>query len=322
VATTLTYFSLLGLSEDAGPEELEARYQALAGYLASPGIPPSLREWANAQSDLAEEAYAVLADPERRAAAMRDQRLLSETPPAAPAEAEGPRAATQPAARQERRPAPDRGDEEDPGGLGLSDLLLSLRSHGLLLGALIGVIVLAGIVLFNSGLIGGGSDETPAAAQDGLIPLDEGRVAELMTAVQADPNNKDALFELGELYFEAGEWQTSIDWLSRLVLVDPGNLFAMTDIGTANFNLGKPDVAKTVWQQVLEKDVNYVQAHYNLGFLYANVEPQDLDAARREWEAVVQLAPGSDLASTAQVHLESMRSATPADAVAGSTPSP
>ena len=50
MATTLTYFSLLGLSEDAGSEELETRYQALADYLASPGIPPSLREWASAQA--------------------------------------------------------------------------------------------------------------------------------------------------------------------------------------------------------------------------------------------------------------------------------
>ena len=325
MATTLTYFSLLGLSEDAGSEELETRYQALADYLASPGIPPSLREWATAQSVLAEEAYAVLADPERRAAAMREQRLLSETPRAAPAEAEQRQNARQPDApddggREQRRPAGQAG----PAGRGLFGLILNLRSHGLVLGVLVGVAVLAGILLGRYGLPGGGDGDEglPSTAQDSIVPLDTERVAELMATVQQDPNNKDALFELGERFFEAGEWQTSINWLTKLIAVDPGNLFAMTDIGTANFNLGQPDVAKTTWLKVLEIDPNYVQAHYNLGFLYANVEPQDLDAARREWETVIQLAPDSDLASTAQVHLEGLLAATPADAVAGTTPSP
>jgi tetratricopeptide (TPR) repeat protein len=325
VATTLTYFSLLGLSEDAGPEELEARYQALADYLASPGIPASLREWASAQSALAEEAYAVLADPERRAAARRDQQLLSETPRAAPAEAEQRQPGRQPEApddggREQRRSAGQAG----PAGPGLFGLILNLRSHSLVLGTLVGVAVLAGILLGRYGLPGGGDggEGVPSTAQDSIVSLDTERVAELTAIVQQDPNNKDALFELGERFFEAGEWQTSIDWLSRLILVDPGNLFAMTDIGTANFNLGQPDVAKTSWLKVLEIDPNYVQAHYNLGFLYANVEPQDLDAARREWETVVQLAPGSDLASTAQVHLSGLLAQTPADAVAGITPSP
>ncbi len=325
MATTLTYFSLLGLSEDAGLEELEARYQALADYLASPGIPASLREWASAQSALAEEAYAVLADPERRAAAIREQRLLSETPRTAPAEAEQRQPGRQPEApdddgREQRRPAGQAG----PAGPGLFGLILNLRSHGLVLGALVGAAVLAGILLGRYGLPGGGDggEGVPSTAQDSIVPLDTERVAELTAIVQQDPNNKDALFELGERFFEAAEWQTSIDWLTKLIAVDASNLFAMTDIGTANFNLGQPDVAKTTWLKVLEIDPNYVQAHYNLGFLYANVEPQDLVAARREWETVVHLAPDSDLAGTAQVHLSGLLAQTPEGAVAGTTPSP
>ena len=322
VATTLTYFSLLGISEDAGPDEIETRYQALADYFASPGIPPSLREWATRQAALVDEAYAVLADPERRAAAIRDQQLLTETPRAAPAEAEQ-RQPEAPAdgGREPRRPAGQAGRA----GPGLFGWILNLRAHGLVLGTVVGVAVLAGIVLGRYGLPGGGDGGggvPSTTAQDSIVPLDTARVAELTAIVQQDPNNTDALFELGEMFFEAAEWQTSIDWLTRLIAVDPGNLFAMTDIGTANFNLGQPDVAKTTWLKVLEKDPNYVQAHYNLGFLYANVEPQDLEAAQREWETVVRLAPASDLANTAQVHLEGLLAATPAGAVAGATPSP
>jgi len=301
------------------------RYQALADYLASPSIPASLREWAAAQSALAEEAYAVLADPERRAAAIREQRLLSEAPRTAPAEAGHRQPGRQPeepddGGRVQRRSA----GQATPARPGLLGSILNLRLHGLVLGLLVGVAVLGGILLGRYGLPGGGDGDegVPPTTQDSIIPLDTGRIAELTTIVQQDPNNKDALFELGERYFEAGEWQTSIDWLTRLIEVDPSNLFAMTDIGTANFNLGQTDVAKITWLRVLELDPNYVQAHYNLGFLYANVEPQNLDAAQREWEIVVQLAPDSDLAGTAQVHLESLLAATPTGALAGVTPSP
>jgi len=50
MGSELTYFSLLGISEDASQEELEARYREVAEYLASPALPAHLREWATRQA--------------------------------------------------------------------------------------------------------------------------------------------------------------------------------------------------------------------------------------------------------------------------------
>jgi hypothetical protein len=58
-----------------------------------------------------------------------------------------------------------------------------------------------------------------------------------------------------------------------------------------------------------------------MGFLYANAEPQDLAAARQEWQKVVELAPDSNLGKTAKVHLNGITPATPSGA-ATATPSP
>ena len=332
MATTLTYFSLLGISEDAGREELEARYQVLADYLTSPSIPPALREWANRQAALVDEAYAVLADPERRAAA-REQQLPGETPhPESAAlmpDADRPRAGRQPdaleARRTERRHAGagrEPAARPEPAGPGPFDRLLKLRPSLLALGVFLGLVVLGAILFTLYGLPGqGGSEEKPSAAQDSLIPLDNERVAELMAAVQQDPENPEVLFELGETFFQANEWQAAIDWFTRLLAVDPNNAHANTDIGTAHFNLGRPEEAKAAWLAVLDIAPNDVQVHYNLGFLYANAEPQDLAAARREWQTVLELAPGSELAGTAQVHLNGLLEGAPADAAAGTTPS-
>ena len=95
--------------------------------------------------------------------------------------------------------------------------------------------------------------------------------------------------------------------------IDPNNVHARTDIGTSNFNLGNTEEAKAAWLAALDLAPEDVQLHYNMGFLYANAEPRDLDAAKKEWQLVMDLAPGSDLANIVQVHLEGLSAETPAE---------
>ncbi len=308
MAKELTYFSLLGINESTSQEELEARYRELAEFLTSPALPAHLRDWATTQAALVDEAYAVLADPERRAAVDRGREQAAKEVAPAPARrrakaesgAEGKaatRAAAGPRSEASRTDAALRG----------------VRAHPVAVGAVVGVVALAAIVLFQVGLPGdGGAEQAPPAQQTGdLVPLDQARVAELLAAVEEDPENMEALFELGESYFLAGEWQSAIDWFTKLVALDTKNVHALTDIGTANYNLGFPQEAKASWLKALDIDANDPQVHYNLGFLYANAEPQDLAAAMREWQTVMELAPDSDLARTVQVHLEGLAMVTP-----------
>jgi len=305
MGTELTYFSLLGISEDAGQEELEARYQELAEYLASPNLPANMRDWAAKQATLVDEAYAVLADPERRAAIKRG-------PAAAAPEARAePGRAAEPAPQRAKATA----DEAPPARASLPQALLrGLRSQPLAVGIVVGLAALGAVILFRVGLPGGGGAEegTPAATQaSDLVPLDEKRVAELQAAIAEDPNNLEALFELAEAYFLAGEWQPAIDWFNKVIALEPSNVHALTDIGTSNYNLGFTDEAKTTWLGALEIDAKDPQLHYNLGFLYANSEPPDMAAAVAEWQTVVELAPDSNLAKTVQVHLEGLADPTP-----------
>jgi tetratricopeptide (TPR) repeat protein len=184
------------------------------------------------------------------------------------------------------------------------------------IGAAIGVVVL-GAIFFGSDIISGGDDDSSAGGQeDQLAEIDMERVSELAALVEQDPKNAEATFELGEIFFLGGEWQTGIDWFTKLLELDPTNVHALTDVGTAQFNLGQFEAAKTAWLKARELDPNDEQVHYNLGFLYANVDPVDYAAALAEWQLVVELAPGSDLANTAQVHLESLA----AEASAGASP--
>lgn len=295
----LDYFSLLGISPDAGQDEIEARYRELVNHLASAAIPATLRDWAARETALLDEAYAVLSDPDRREALLQPQ-------PSAPAPAAAPPAASVDEVtddgEQALRPAP-RAPAEEPVSA-MRALLVGVPWKLMGIGAAIGIIILAvAFVRFS----GGGDDSSPSVANAGqptFPPIDQAKVAQLMTTIQQDPKNADALYQLGETFFLGGEWQTALDWYNKLLEVQPNNTQAHTDIGTAQFNLGNYDGAKTAWLDTLKIDPNVVEVHYNLGFLYANVEPVDIAAALNEWKTVVQLAPGSDLATTAQVHLD------------------
>jgi len=282
---TLDYYSVLGVSKDATGDEIESRYQELISHMNSEAVPASLREWSRREVELIDEAYAILSDPERRAG-------LAERPVAGAAN--GPSESV-----SVSQPEPP------------SALKALFNGVPWTVAA---IVIATGAVIFMVGLFGGGlfsgkGSEDPSAAaaqQDSFANVDTERVAELVALVQQDPQNMEALFELGETYFLAGEWQAAVDWFARVLELDPNNVHAKTDVGTANFNLGRYEEAKASWLSGLQVAPDDVQLHYNMGFLYANVEPADYTAAAGEWGKVVELAPGSDLATTAQVHLSGL----------------
>lgn len=325
--SALDYYSLLGVSRDASQDEIEARYRELTDHLASGAMPATLREWANRETALLDEAFAVLSDPERRARLADPPATVTNEAGSLDSPGQPAQGTTHEQARPVQQPAQPRGGAaattEKPASA------IQALFHGVpwtlaALGAALGIVVLA-LALGGGGILsgrGGGDDGPAAAAEEEAVGIDTDRVAELVALVQEDPSNMEALFELGETYFLGEEWQAGIDWFTKLLALDPGNVHALTDVGTANFNLGRSEQAKTAWLAGLAAAPDDVQLHYNMGFLYANVEPVDYQSAMDEWGKVVELAPGSDLAATAQVHLDSLVAQAQATAPPAATDAP
>jgi tetratricopeptide (TPR) repeat protein len=301
---TTRYFEVLGLPLDAGSQDIEARYQELSAYLAGQDVPAGLEQWAREQASRVDEAYAILSDPDLRAGLEDEVEELAEDE-----EPEVTESALE-------RPAKER--QKKVGSRRAFAARLPLIA--LAVGILVGSTALIAVIVAEMGF-GGEDAEDPAAAQDDVeqfVSIDTERVAELVTSYQEDPTNPETLFELGEAYFQAGDWQQSEDWFLKLVEVDPENVHAWTDIGTSQFNLGRPGEAEAAWQTALDLAPDDPQLHYNMGFLYANTEPPDFDAAIDEWQLVLDLAPGTQLAQTVQVHMEGLQEAADVEA----TPEP
>ena len=289
-SATARYFEILGLPLDASGADIEERYQELSAHLTSGDLPPHLQGWAREQAAQVDEAYAMLSDADLRAGLEDELEEQAVEPVAAAALAAAPVA------------------RRGPGPAGRPVARLPLMA--LALGIFIGVAALGAVLIAEMGFNGEGTEDPATAAQDQddeFVPIDTERVAELVTSYQEDQTNPETLFELGEAYFLAGEWQQGLDWFLKLVAVDPANVHAWTDVGTAHYNLNRTEEAVAAWQKALELAPNDPQLHYNMGFLYANSETPDFEAAKREWQTVLELAPGTQLAQTVQLHIEGLQ---------------
>ena len=287
--------SLGGVPDDLTPAQFEQWSNELVAFLNSDGVPQQFRQWARAQ---AEELDANLASGD-----LDDEEADQEPVPLRPA-----------AAQQPARSAPR---QKAPAGDGVMVLQVPAQTGKLLLGVVIGVIVLGGVFAVRQATSGDGDGATlPTNA--GAPAFDQTRANELQQLIEQDPANQDAIFELGEMNFQAQRYEDATLWFTKLVELDPANKHALTDLGTAAYNTGDAANAKVWWEKVLAIDPKDVQTHYNLGFMYANVEPRDLAAAVREWETVLELDPESQLAQTARVHIDGLKAELAAETPAAS----
>ena len=194
--------------------------------------------------------------------------------------------------------APDRG-----GSIALRRLAIGVA----------GLAVVAAIVYggFQIGNTPAAASVTPTASAAATPALDQAKVAALMAKIQANPNDRQALLDLGDAFFKAGDYATAATWLEKAVALDGSNVTARLALGAARFNLGDSSAAKAQWTEVLKLDATNVEAHYDLGFLYFNATPQDLAGVQREWGEVIALAPGTDVAKVVKAHLDALGSPAP-----------
>jgi len=293
----LNYSALIGLGGDATNDEVEKRCQDLTEFLSSPDIPEGLRDWAQGHATLIDEALAELLDPDREA---RQAERTNVVAAAASASSQAVAVKRPPRGHAEKTNVPRHG--------GARSLGFSSIPRPVFVFVAIAALVF-GVYMYGRG--GGGGDSSAPAQQaeqqqSDVVPVDEKRVAELRQIILKDPQNVDALFELGESYFLANRFQEALEWETKLLTIDPKNVHVQTDLGTSYFNLGKSAEAKTAWEAGLAVAPDDVQLHYNMGFLFANAEPRDVVSAKKEWQRVLELAPNSELASVVKAHMDTL----------------
>lgn len=267
-------FARLGLTSGASNRDVESAHDEIIAFVAR--APEDLRAWAERQTAAADEAYARLsgasADP---VAADTEMAPAAVTPPPGPV-----------------------GAPQAPSGQ------RSRRRRLIVAGAT--AIALAAVGFGVYGLGGDKNDPGSAAApitETTGTPVDPQQVAELTQKISANPKDVKSLVNLGDVYFQAGDYETAATWMTKVVALQPRNTTALLALGAVRFNVGKTAEAERHWRKVAEIDPKNVEAHYDLGFLYLSKNPPDMAKVKSEWNQVVALDPGSDVAKTISAHL-------------------
>lgn len=248
----------LGLRAEADDQEVEATHDQIVDYLES--APSDIRGWADRRQVEVDRIFALLTGPESELASLA--RPSAQRTAAAPA--------------------------------------TSNQTNRVLLG-IIGVLVTIGLVV---GVYWMGKPDVPemtAAAQDTTQSqpvLDQAKLDELTTKVEANPKDTESLQGIADVYFNAQDWANAKVFAQKVLDVDAKNEQAYISLGAAAYNSGDNATAETTWKKGLELFPESAELHYDLGFLYMTTGRTQL--MESEWAKVVEIDPNSELAKTVQ----------------------
>ena len=113
--------------------------------------------------------------------------------------------------------------------------------------------------------------------------LFESAEKDLQAAIQTDPQNVLAHYNLGKVYEEQHKWNEAADEFSKAVSGDDGNENYHYDLGYAYQQVGKLDLAEKELQSAVRIKDKHFKAWYRLGTIYeAQDKPKQADDMYRK----------------------------------------
>ena len=129
------------------------------------------------------------------------------------------------------------------------------------------------------------------ALPQGHPPVDTDTAIRMVQEEMAQ-NPKDPKLPLGlaNFLYDQKRFAQSIEWYQKALALDPSNVDARTDMGTAYFSSGNPDEALQAYRKSLEIDPHHTQTMFNL-IIVEMQGKHDLAAARKAWARLHQQDP-------------------------------
>lgn len=147
-----------------------------------------------------------------------------------------------------------------------------------------------------------------AAAPPQAAPIDPARIKALEEAAAQNPKDLQPRVQLGNMFFDAEQYPKAITWYEQALALNPNDANVSTDLGVAYYYTNQADRALAQFDKSLASDPKHVKTLLNVGIVRA-FGKQDLAAAGKAWQQVVDLAPDSPEGQAAKKGLEGIRSA-------------
>jgi cytochrome c-type biogenesis protein CcmH/NrfG len=133
-----------------------------------------------------------------------------------------------------------------------------------------------------------GANQMPTPEQ--LKAMADQQAAPLLAKLKQNPNDAETLAQAGNLYYDAQQFNTSVDYYGRALAIDPKNAAVRTDLGTAFLYLNNPDRAIQEFQAALKDNPKHGPAMFNLGMAQWRGKG-DAPAALATWEKLLKTVP-------------------------------
>ena len=93
------------------------------------------------------------------------------------------------------------------------------------------------------------------------------QVAPLLLRLKAEPANASLLANIGNIYYDAKQYPSAIEYYERSLKVQPADTSVRTDLGTAYWYTGNADTAISQFNKSLTYDPNKADTLFNLGIV-------------------------------------------------------
>jgi cytochrome c-type biogenesis protein CcmH/NrfG len=130
--------------------------------------------------------------------------------------------------------------------------------------------------------------QTPTPAQ--MQKMADTQAGPLIEKLKADPTNAGLLANIGNIYYDAHQFPTAVDYYQRALKAEPANTNVRTDMATAYFYIGNVDAAIAELQKSLSYSPNQVNTLFDLGFVEWQGK-MDVDKAVAAWQKLLDTNP-------------------------------
>lgn len=161
-----------------------------------------------------------------------------------------------------------------------------------------------------------GAVESPSATAGGAMPsgLPEGHppldaaaiIKELQEMAAQRPQDPEVRLKLADFLYDQRQYEQAIEWYERALALDPKNVNAHTDLGTAYFYTGRSQDALQEYRKSLE--INPQHQPTLLNMIVVNLEgTHDLNAAQAAWDRLHRLNPSNPALENLKQKLDAAR---------------
>ena len=135
------------------------------------------------------------------------------------------------------------------------------------------------------------------------------RILALEQEVTADPENVDAMIELGDIYFDSNRYEEAISTFIKAEQLAPTNFHILNDLGILYMRTDNFETALEKFDAVLKVAPNHSHSLYYVGLIHRI--KGDTDKALQAFEQVLSLNPDPQLAEAVRQEIATLKDQTP-----------